>query len=188
VSYSAGLIRKSCVYWRGARYCCAWSPQARSAGRGVHHRNGGRQDRSASIRCQREAAGYAHGSGVRIADGKLWAYLFARVPAGQGYTLTVSKESFKTVNISKLVLAVTETATFDVTLELGNVSQTIQVTANSGAGLTPLTRRSGMTLIRDGWRNCRACFERMRRRCCSWLQGWSGMTTAGWSRTASWGR
>jgi Carboxypeptidase regulatory-like domain len=67
--------------------------------------------------------------------GSFGAYLFARVPAGQGYTLTVSKDSFKTVNISKLVLAVTETATYDVALELGNVSQTIQVTANSGATL-----------------------------------------------------
>jgi len=75
--------------------------------------------------------------------GSFGAYLFARVPAGQGYTLTVSKESFKTVNISKLVLAVTETATFDVTLELGNVSQTIQVTANSGAGLNTVDATIG---------------------------------------------
>src|ERR1017187_3543752 len=67
--------------------------------------------------------------------GSFGAYLFARVPAGQGYALTVSKDSFKTVSITKLVLAVTETATYDVTLELGNVSQTISVTANSGAAL-----------------------------------------------------
>jgi hypothetical protein len=67
--------------------------------------------------------------------GSFGAYLFARVPAGQGYSLTVSKDSFKTVSITKLVLAVTETATYDVTLELGNVSQTISVTANSGAAL-----------------------------------------------------
>jgi hypothetical protein len=67
--------------------------------------------------------------------GSFGAYLFARVPAGQGYVLTISKDSFKTISISKLVLAVTETATYDVTLELGNVSQTIQVVANSGAAL-----------------------------------------------------
>jgi Carboxypeptidase regulatory-like domain len=67
--------------------------------------------------------------------GSFGAYLFARVPAGQGYTLTISQDGFKTVSISKLVLAVTETATYDVTLELGNVSQTIQVVANSGASL-----------------------------------------------------
>ena len=75
--------------------------------------------------------------------GSFGAYLFARVPAGQGYTLTVSKDSFKTVNISKLVLAVTETATYDVTLELGNVSQTIQVTANSGAALNTVDAAIG---------------------------------------------
>ena len=67
--------------------------------------------------------------------GSFGAYLFARVPAGQGYTLTISQDGFKTVSISKLVLAVTETATYDVTLELGNVSQTIQVVASSGAAL-----------------------------------------------------
>src|SRR5271170_975795 len=45
--------------------------------------------------------------------GSFGAYLFARVPAGQGYALTVSKDGFKTTSISKLALAVTETATYD---------------------------------------------------------------------------
>jgi hypothetical protein len=67
--------------------------------------------------------------------GSFGAYLFARVPAGQGYALTVSKGGFKTTSISKMVLAVTETSTYDVTLELGNVSQTIEVTASSGSTL-----------------------------------------------------
>src|SRR5271168_3351779 len=67
--------------------------------------------------------------------GSFGAYLFARVPAGQGYALTVSKDGFKTTSISKLVLAVTETATYDITLELGNVSQTIEVVASSGSTL-----------------------------------------------------
>src|ERR1700730_14778079 len=83
---------------------------------------------------------------VRLADtrtgavyesktGSYGAYLFARVPAGKGYTLTVSKDGFKTVSISKLVLAVTETATYDVKLELGSISQTVEVSANSGGAL-----------------------------------------------------
>jgi hypothetical protein len=67
--------------------------------------------------------------------GSFGAYLFARVPAGQGYALTVSKGGFKTTSISKLVLAVTETATYDVTLELGNVSQTIEVVGSAGSTL-----------------------------------------------------
>jgi hypothetical protein len=67
--------------------------------------------------------------------GSYGAYLFSRVPAGQGYTLNVSKDGFKAVNITKLALAVTETATYDVTLELGSMSQTIQVTATGGATL-----------------------------------------------------
>jgi len=50
--------------------------------------------------------------------GSYGAYLFARVPAGQGYTLTISKDGFKTYSVSQLVLAVTETATYDIVLEL----------------------------------------------------------------------
>lgn len=75
--------------------------------------------------------------------GSFGAYLFARVPAGQGYTLTVSKDGFKTVSVTKLVLAVTETATYDVTLELGNVSQTVEVVASSGAALNTVDAAIG---------------------------------------------
>ncbi len=67
--------------------------------------------------------------------GSFGAYLFSRVPAGQGYTVTVSKAGFKTVTISNLTLAVTETATYNVTLEIGDVSQTIEVSANAGVTL-----------------------------------------------------
>jgi carboxypeptidase family protein/TonB-dependent receptor-like protein len=67
--------------------------------------------------------------------GSFGAYLFSRVPAGPGYTLTVSKAGFKTATTSNLTLAVTETATYDVALELGNVSQTVEVNANGGATL-----------------------------------------------------
>jgi Carboxypeptidase regulatory-like domain len=75
--------------------------------------------------------------------GSFGAYLFARVPAGQGYALTVSKDGFKTTSISKLVLAVTETATYDITLELGNVSQTIEVVASSGSTLNTIDATIG---------------------------------------------
>ena len=67
--------------------------------------------------------------------GTFGAYLFSRVPAGAGYRLTIGKAGFKTVTVSSLTLAVTETATYDVGLELGEVSQTVEVSADSGVTL-----------------------------------------------------
>src|SRR5882724_2218997 len=136
VSYSAGLIRKSLRLLAGlALLLCLVAAGAKAqdaasiTGTVVDKTGAPVFDASVKLLDTRTGAVY------ESRTGSFGAYLFARVPAGQGYTLTVSKESFKTVNISKLVLAVTETAIYDVTLELGNVSQTIQVTANSGAAL-----------------------------------------------------
>lgn len=53
------------------------------------------------------------------------AYLFSRVAPGPGYSLTVTKDNFKTFTISNLYLAVATTRTQDVTLELGAVSRGI---------------------------------------------------------------
>jgi len=86
------------------------------------------------------------------------------------------------------VLAVTETATFDVTLELGNVSQTIQVTANSGAGLNTVDATIGNDIDTRRVAELPSLFRTNAAALLQLLQGWSGMTTAGWSRTASWGR
>jgi hypothetical protein len=77
------------------------------------------------------------GTGARYESktGAFGAYLFARVPAGAGYRLTITKYRFKTETISNLTLAVTETATYDVALELGEISQTIEVSARTGLTL-----------------------------------------------------
>jgi Carboxypeptidase regulatory-like domain len=75
------------------------------------------------------------GASYSSKTGEYGAYLFARVPAGNGYTLTVSKPGFKNVTVSGLTLAVTETATYDLTLPLGDVSQSVEVSANGGVTL-----------------------------------------------------
>jgi hypothetical protein len=75
------------------------------------------------------------GASYSAKTGEYGAYLFARVPAGNGYTLTVSKPGFKNVTVSGLTLAVTETATYDLTLPLGDVSQSVEVSANGGVTL-----------------------------------------------------
>jgi hypothetical protein len=67
--------------------------------------------------------------------GNYGGYLFARVAPGPGYTLTVSKESFKSVTVSGLYLAVATTRTQDVTLEVGSVSQKVEVTSEGSVSL-----------------------------------------------------
>jgi hypothetical protein len=68
-------------------------------------------------------------------SGTFGAYLFSRVTAGSGYSVSVSKTGFKTTTISNVTLAVTETATYDVTLELGSVTESVEVSANAGITL-----------------------------------------------------
>jgi Carboxypeptidase regulatory-like domain len=75
------------------------------------------------------------GAAYESKTGTFGAYLFSRVPAGAGYTLWVSKAGFKSVTVTNITLAVTETATHDVTLEIGDVSQTVEVSANPGVTL-----------------------------------------------------
>jgi hypothetical protein len=67
--------------------------------------------------------------------GSFGAYLFARVPPGPGYTLTISKDSFKTVTITNLYLAVATTRTQDVILEIGTVTQTVEVQSEGSVSL-----------------------------------------------------
>jgi hypothetical protein len=63
------------------------------------------------------------------------AYLFARVAPGPAYTLTVSKDSFKSVTVSNLYLAVATTRTQDITLEVGAVTQKVEVTSEGSVSL-----------------------------------------------------
>lgn len=67
--------------------------------------------------------------------GTFGAYLFSRVTAGSGYSVSFSKAGFKTTTISNVTLAVTETATYDIILELGSVSESVEVSANGGVTL-----------------------------------------------------
>ncbi len=58
-------------------------------------------------------------------------FLIPKVPTGGGYVLTVTKADFSTVTISDITLAVTETANYNVTMQLGEITQTIDVTAET---------------------------------------------------------
>ena len=67
--------------------------------------------------------------------GSYGAYLFAKVAPGPGYTLSVVKDNFKTYTISDLYLAVATTRTQDVNLELGSVTQKVEVKSEGSVTL-----------------------------------------------------
>src|SRR6266571_2662284 len=61
-------------------------------------------------------------------------YTFTNVPPGI-YDLSVSKTGFKSAKVQGQKVAVTLTLTIDITLEVGAVSETVQVSAAAGAEL-----------------------------------------------------
>jgi hypothetical protein len=67
-------------------------------------------------------------------------YRFPVLPVGT-YTLDFSKTNFKTVNIENVVVQVGQTATEDVTLAVGAVTQSVTITAQ-----TPLLRTTQSTV------------------------------------------
>lgn len=67
--------------------------------------------------------------------GSFGAYTFTKVAPGPGYSLTIAKDSFKTITVSNLYLAVATVRTQDVVLELGVVSQTVEVKAEGSVSL-----------------------------------------------------
>jgi hypothetical protein len=75
------------------------------------------------------------GSVYESKTGSYGAFLFSRVAPGPGYSLTVSKENFKTITVANLYLAVATTRTQDVVLELGSVTQKVVVTSEGSVSL-----------------------------------------------------
>jgi hypothetical protein len=63
------------------------------------------------------------------------SYRFLRLQPGPGYTLTVTKDGFQTASITNLYLAVATTRTQNVQLDLGAVSQTVEVTSEGSVTL-----------------------------------------------------
>src|SRR5580693_5675707 len=63
------------------------------------------------------------------------SYKFPKLPPGPGYLLTVTKDGFETVTISNLYLPVATTTTQNVQLEIGSVSQTVEVKSEGSVSL-----------------------------------------------------
>jgi hypothetical protein len=60
-------------------------------------------------------------------------YRFVDVPPGPGYALTVSKTGFETLVQNAIYLPTATAATKDAQLAVGQVTQTVEVTANTGS-------------------------------------------------------
>jgi len=93
-----------------------------------------------------KTGGVIQGASVKLVDSRngntyesktnsTGSYTVAQVEPGPGYTLTVSKDSFKTAVISSLYLAVASTRTQDVVLEVGGVNQSVEVKAEGSVSL-----------------------------------------------------
>ena len=66
-------------------------------------------------------------------------YAFPRIPNGR-YSLTVEAKGFKTYNIPELALEVNQRARIDVALQVGAISESIQVTGEAALLQTDTTQ------------------------------------------------
>lgn len=73
-------------------------------------------------------------------------YVFPRIPPSTGYSVTFAKEGFRTLTISEIALGVGITETHNAQLELGPISQTIEVTATGEATLNTTDATIGNVL------------------------------------------
>jgi hypothetical protein len=62
-------------------------------------------------------------------------YRFVRLAPGPGYELTVTKDAFKSVTVSNLYLPVATMSTQDIALEIGSVTQRVEVKSEGSVSL-----------------------------------------------------
>lgn len=80
-------------------------------------------------------------------------YLFLRVPPGSGYSLTFSKDGFHKYTMSDIALGVSTTETRNVALEVGNLTQSIEVRATGEATLNTSDASIGNNIDTDRLRD-----------------------------------
>ncbi|HTZ76110.1 MAG TPA: TonB-dependent receptor [Candidatus Aquilonibacter sp.] len=84
---------------------------------------------NATVKLQNTQTGTTY-SAQTASDG---GYRFSDLPPGPGYALTITKSGFQTLVLNGLYLPTATATTKDAQLSLGQVSQTVEVTANTGA-------------------------------------------------------
>jgi Carboxypeptidase regulatory-like domain len=74
------------------------------------------------------------------------SYQFLRVPPGEGYKLTFVKDGFRKLELSDVSLGVATTSTRNATLEVGQVTQTVEVQASAAETLNTTDASIGNVL------------------------------------------
>jgi carboxypeptidase family protein len=83
----------------------------------------------------------------------LGSYFFQRVPPATSYVLTFAKEGFRKLTLSDVALGVNTTETRSVTLEVGNVTQAVEVRATGEATLNTSDASIGNVISDSQMRN-----------------------------------
>jgi hypothetical protein len=85
------------------------------------------------------------GTNYRAKTASDGSYKFPKLPPGPGYVLTVTRDGFQTVTISNLYLPVATTTTQNLELEIGSVSQTVEVKSEGSVTLNTTDSSIGNT-------------------------------------------
>jgi hypothetical protein len=75
------------------------------------------------------------GASYSTKTGAEGSYRFAKLPPGPGYTLTASKDGFETFSLSNLYLPVASTTTQNIQLQVGSMTQKVEVRAEGSVSL-----------------------------------------------------
>ncbi len=80
-------------------------------------------------------------------------YLFQNLVVGSGYQITVQKEGFSSARVANLLVTVNQRTTADVTLRVGAVSASVEVTAVGTSAVDLVTTTIGANLPESLYKN-----------------------------------
>lgn len=86
------------------------------------------------------------GAEYKTKTNELGVYLFSKIPPGVGYTLTFSKDKFRSLTLTGVSLGVGITETHNVQLEVGTISETVEVVGTAGTTLNTTDATIGNVL------------------------------------------
>ena len=76
-------------------------------------------------------------------------YSFNNIPPGDNYSLTFTREGFRTLSLNRVILNVDNKETRNVSLELGDTKTTVEVTASAGETLNTTDASVGTVVQGD---------------------------------------
>ena len=80
-------------------------------------------------------------------------YLFPNLPVGPGYALSVDQPGFSSAKIGNLTVGVNQRTTADVSLQIGQSTQTVEVNAEGGSTIDMVSTGVGANLNESLYKN-----------------------------------